>query len=66
MLYVLHERKTIFNVPEELWQRLRVLAAERNTTISKLAVEAMKIYFAGGEKMTMNRRSLFNIKGRLQ
>ena len=39
-----HERKTIRNVPEELWQRLRVLAAERNTTISKLVVEAIEDY----------------------
>ena len=27
-----HDRRYIRNVPIELWQRLRVLAAERNTS----------------------------------
>ena len=47
MVYVTHVRRVIRNVPIELWQRLRVLAAERNTTISKLMVEASEIYFLG-------------------
>ena len=37
-------RKSIRNVPEGLWKRLRVLAAARNTTISKLVVEALAAY----------------------
>ena len=47
MVSMMHTRKSISNVPEDLWQRLRVLAAERNTSISELVVEAIKIYFAG-------------------
>ena len=39
-----HDRKTIRNVPEELWQSLRLLAAERNTYISKLVIEAIRRY----------------------
>ena len=44
MVYMVHVRKVIRNVPLELWQRLRVLAAERNTSISALVVEAVKEY----------------------
>ena len=39
-----HERRTIRNVPEDLWRRLRVLAARRNTTISKLIIQAIEFY----------------------
>ena len=39
-----HERRTIRNIPEELWQRLRVLAVERRTYISTLVIEAIRDY----------------------
>ena len=41
-----HERRYIRNVPEELWQSLRLLAAKRNTTISKLVIAAITQYLA--------------------
>ena len=44
MVSMMHARKSISNVPILLWQRLRILAAERNTTISKLVVEAIEDY----------------------
>ena len=39
-----HERRTIRNIPKELWQRLRVLAVERRTYISTLVIEAIRDY----------------------
>ena len=44
MVYVVYTRHLIRNIPEDLWQRLRVLAAERNTSISKVVIEAIKEY----------------------
>ena len=49
MVYVAHVRRVIRNVPIELWQRLRVLAAERNTSISALVIEAIVFYVHGEE-----------------
>ena len=50
VVYVVYGRKVISGVPEELWQRLRVLAAQRNTTISKLVVEAGQNYLDDPEQ----------------
>ena len=52
MVYVVHGRRGHQRGSvEDLWQRLRVLAAERKTSISKLVVEASEIYldFIGRE-----------------
>ena len=44
-----HERTTIRNVPYEPWHQLRVLAAKRDTTVSKLVIEAIED-FLGNDK----------------
>ena len=40
MVYVTHERRVIRNVPLELWRRVRILAVNREWTVSKLVIEA--------------------------
>ena len=50
MVYVVHERMVVRNVPEELWKRLRILAAQRDRTISDLVIEAIKGLPELGEK----------------
>ena len=37
-----HERRYIRNVPEELWQRLRVFAATNGVTMSQVIIEAIE------------------------
>ena len=43
MVYVTHERRVIRNVPLELWRRVRILAVNREWTVSKLVIEAIWI-----------------------
>ena len=45
MVCMVHRRRRVISgVSEKLWQRLRVLAAERNTSISELVIEAIEWY----------------------
>ena len=43
-LLPVHDRRVIRDVPEDLWQRLRVLSTQRNKNISKLVIEAIWDY----------------------
>ena len=37
-------RKSIRNMPIDLWKRVRILAFERHSTVEKIIVEALERY----------------------
>ena len=56
-----HARRCIYNVPQELWKRLRVLSVNRNWTVSRVVIEAIKDYLdREGEPDEQDRLLAFN------
>ena len=43
-------RKSIRNMPIDLWKRVRILAFERNSTVEKIIIEALERYLETEKK----------------
>ena len=43
-------RKSIRNMPIDLWKRVRILAFERNSTVEKILIEALERYLKTEKK----------------
>jgi len=39
-------KKTIISLPDELWKKVKIQAIEEETTLSRLVVKALEMYFS--------------------
>jgi len=42
-------KKTIISLPDELWKKVKIQAIEEETTLSRLVVKALEMYFSEKE-----------------